>query len=88
MSARPRTIFRIWAIVLSVVFAVLFFPNILDEHGAPMSLLYTGMGVGIIWVVFFAVGCLVEWAVREEIKRRDLDRIRNGETGLPRSDTH
>ena len=70
-----------------LVCAALFFPNIIDEHGFPMSMLYTGMGVGIIWIVFFSVGRLVEWAVREEIKRRELDRIQNGETGFPRSDT-
>ena len=87
MSARPRTLFRTWAILLSVVFAALFFPNIIDEHGAHMSLLYTGLGVGTIWIVFFAVGSLVEWAVREEIKRRDLEQIRNGKSSSPRSDT-
>jgi len=31
--ARPATIFKVWTILLSIVFGVLLFPNIIDRHG-------------------------------------------------------
>jgi hypothetical protein len=58
---------------LSVAFALLLFPAIVDEHGAAMSLVYTGLGVGFIWFLYFAVGRFLDHAVAEELRRRGID---------------
>ena len=39
-------------------------------HGIVMSLVYTGLGVGFIWLAFYGIGQFVTWAVEEEIKKR------------------
>jgi len=70
---------RIWVMSLSMAFALLLFPVIVDEHGAAMSLFYTGLGVGFIWFLYFAVGRFLEWAVAEELRSKGIDpRDRNG----------
>ena len=71
--------FKVWTAFLSVTFAVLLFPNIVHLHGVAMSLFYTGLGVGFIWFLYFAVGRFLEWAVAEELRRRGIDpRDKNG----------
>ncbi len=87
MAIRPQKLFRVWTVLLSVVFAALLLPSIVGEHGLPMSLVYTGLGVGVIWIVFFALGRLVDWAVTEEIKRRGLATRLEGGKEFPDSGT-
>jgi hypothetical protein len=65
----------VWTTILSVTFALLLFPSIVGLHGIGMSLLYTGLGVGFIWFLFFLIGRLVNHAVSEELKRRGTDDI-------------
>ena len=72
MAARPDRIFKILVALLSVVFAVLLFPAIVDQHGFWMSLLYTTMGICVIWLAYFGIGKLIDWIVNEELKRRVL----------------
>ncbi len=64
---------RLWVTFLSVTFAVLLFPNIIHLHGVAMSLFYTGLGVGFIWFLYFAVGRFLKWEVAEELRRRGID---------------
>jgi hypothetical protein len=49
---------RILAALFSVVFAVLLYPSIVDEHGVFLSLVYTLLGVVVIWLVYFLLGSL------------------------------
>lgn len=47
---------RFWiaaTIVLSVLFAVLFFPEVQARYGLGLSVLFTGVGIAVIWVVYF-----------------------------------
>lgn len=67
--AKPATVFKVWTILLSVVFGVLLFPNILDEHGFWRSLFITAIGISFIWMMYFAIGKLIDWVVSEELKR-------------------
>ncbi|UCG52801.1 MAG: hypothetical protein JSW58_04405 [Candidatus Latescibacterota bacterium] len=61
----------IWTISLSVIFAILLFPNILDVHGFWRSVFFTSLGVGFIWLISFAVGTLVDGVVKNELKKRE-----------------
>ena len=70
MTAKPGIGFKIWTAFLSLAFALLLFPNIVGRHGVGMSLFYVGLGVGFIWLLYFAIGRFLEWAVSEELKRR------------------
>ncbi len=72
--ARPNTVFKVWTILLSVVFAVMLFPNIVDKHGVWLSILFTAAGIGVIWLVYFGIGQFINWAVSKEIERRNLKR--------------
>ena len=74
MVAKPGIGFKIWTAVLSVTFALFLFPNIVGRHGIIMSLFYTGLGVGVIWLVYFGIGRFIEWAVSEELKRRSREK--------------
>ena len=40
-------------IVLSVIFAVLFFPVARRSQELPLALLYTAIGMCVIWAVYF-----------------------------------
>jgi hypothetical protein len=76
VAAKPGTGFKVWTAVLSLTFALLFFPTIVGRHGVMMTLLYTGLGVGFIWLLYFGIGRFLEWAVSEDLKRR-----KHGEQG-------
>jgi len=78
-QSRAHWGFTVWTAFLSIAFAALLFPTIVHEYGVAMSLCYTGLGVGFIWFLYFAVGRLLEWAVAEELQRRGIDpRDKNG----------
>lgn len=40
-------------VVLSVVFAILFFPVVSDRYSLPISILFTAVGIAFIWVIYF-----------------------------------
>lgn len=84
--ARPATIFKVWTILLSIVFGVLLFPNIVDKHGFWLSLLFTALGIGVIWLMYFAIGQFMNWVVSEEQKRRNLIRKQNEHNKTPDAD--
>jgi len=67
--AKPATVFRVWTILLSTVFGVLLFTNILDKYGFWRSLFFTAIGISFIWMMYFALGKLIDWVVSEELKR-------------------
>ena len=41
-------------IVLSVVFALLFFPLVNDNYSLPLAILLTAAGVIFIWIIYFS----------------------------------
>lgn len=84
--ARPITVFKAWTILLSVVFGVLLFPNIVDKHGFWLSLFFTATGIGVIWLVYFGIGHFIDWTVSKEIERRNLKREENKPTQSPEAD--
>jgi hypothetical protein len=74
MTVKPGIGFKIWTMILSVFVAVMLFPNIVGRHGVWMSLLITALAVGAIWMMYFILGRVIDWAVSEELKRRELGR--------------
>jgi hypothetical protein len=66
--------FKLWTTFLSVTFALLFFPTIVARHGVGMSLVYTSLGVGFIWLLYVCVGGFISRAVAEEMKSRDQNK--------------
>ena len=42
-----------FTIVLSIIFAALFFPGVYGRCSLTESLIYTGLGVAVIWGVYF-----------------------------------
>ena len=60
----------VWTTFLSVTFALLLFPTIVERHGVGMSLFYTALGVGFIWFLYFCIGRLISRAVAEEMRRK------------------
>ena len=56
--ANIHYIAMILATVFSVVFAVLFFPSIVGLHGVAKSSVFTMLGVGFIWMIYFLLGSL------------------------------
>lgn len=70
MSIKPAKIFIVWTSLLSVAFAALLLPNIVDKYGIWLSLFYASLGVCVIWLVHFGIGKFIEWTVEEEIKRK------------------
>jgi hypothetical protein len=53
MTIRMSSRFWIAAtIFLSVLFAVLFFPEVHGRYSLGLSLLFTGVGIVVIWVVY------------------------------------
>jgi hypothetical protein len=83
MTAKPGTGFKVWTAVLSLTFALLLFPAIVGRHGVVMALLYTGLGVGLIWLLYFGIGRFFEWAISEKLKRRSRNGRENGHKGDP-----
>ncbi len=81
MTAKPRNGFKLWAAFLSATFALLLLPNIVGRHGVWMSLFYTGLGVGFIWLLYFAVGRFIDWRVSEELKRRSREKQKHKPEG-------
>jgi len=59
-----------WTTFLCLTFAVLLFPTILDDRGFVPALLFTGLGVIVIVVIYFAVGSFVSAAASEELENR------------------
>lgn len=80
MTAKARKGFTIWTTVLSVAFALLLFPSIVGRHGVVMSLIYTGLGISVIWLAYFGIGHFIDWAVTKELKRKSQE----GEGGKER----
>lgn len=74
MMARPGIGFKIWTAILSVFVAVMLFPNIVGKHGVWKSLLTTALAVGVIWLMYLVISRLINWAVSEELKKRELKR--------------
>lgn len=40
-------------VIISVVFGVLFYPAVVGEHGELKTILYTALGILVIWIVYF-----------------------------------
>ncbi|UCH82982.1 MAG: hypothetical protein JSW50_10980 [Candidatus Latescibacterota bacterium] len=59
-----------WTTFLCVTFALLFFPIVLEDRGFVPALFFTGLGVAVIVLIYFAVGSFVSAAVAEELERR------------------
>jgi len=68
--AKPGLGFKIWTALLSVFVALMLFPNIVGKHGVGKSLLITALAVGAIWLMYFVIGRVINWAVSEELKRK------------------
>jgi len=56
--ANLHIIGKVLATVFSVTFAVLLFPTIVGHYGVAKSLMFTMLGVGFIWLVYFLLGSL------------------------------
>ena len=54
-----RTGGAILAVVFSVIFAGLLFPEIVGTHGVPKAVFFVGLGVSLIWLFWFGLGCLL-----------------------------
>ncbi len=80
MRSKPGIGFKLWTAFLSVTFALILFPNIVGRNGIWMSLFYTGLGVGFIWLLYFGIGRFLEWAVSEELRRRSRQHHEDQET--------
>ena len=74
MTAKPGLGFKIWTASLSVLVTVMLFPNIVGRHGVWKSLLITALAVGAIWLMYFVISRVINWAVSEELKKRELKR--------------
>lgn len=82
MSIKPAKIFIVWTSLLSVTFAALLLPNIVDKYGILLSLFYTSLGVSVIWLVYFGIGKFIEWAVDEEIKQKSHNHAKSNNNQL------
>lgn len=69
---KPGLGFKIWTAFLSVFVAVMLYPNIVGKHGVGKSLLITALAVGVIWLMYFVIGQVINRAVSEELKKRGL----------------
>ena len=72
--AKPGLGFKIWTALLSVFVALMLFPNIVGKHGVGKSLLITALAVGAIWLMYFVIGRVINWAVSEELKRKSREK--------------
>ncbi len=73
MAAKPGLGYKIWTTALSVFVAVTLFPAIVGRHGVAKSLAITALAVGVIWVMYFVIGWIINDAVAKELKRRSLE---------------
>ena len=63
---------RILATIFSLTFAVLLFPSIVGVHGVFKSSIFTMLGVGFIWFLYFMLGSLFTH-IHEEGKKEGRD---------------
>lgn len=73
-----RMIATILAVVFSLTFAFLLFPEIVGIHGVFKSTLFVGLGVGCIWILYFLLGILfghIYAAGKEDTHENDTDFI-------------
>lgn len=70
IPAKPGIGFKIWTTVLSVFVAAMLFPAIVGRHGVARSAAITALAVGVIWVMYFVLGWIINDAVAKELKRR------------------
>jgi hypothetical protein len=68
---RPHKAATIWTTLLSGTFVVLLFPVLLSDRGFLPALLFTALGVGVIWTIYFAVGGYLSWVAGEAAKERE-----------------
>jgi hypothetical protein len=74
MPAKPGLGFKIWTAALSVFVAAMLFPNIVHKHGAAKSLAITALAVGVIWLMYFVLGLVINDAVARELKRKSAEK--------------
>jgi hypothetical protein len=74
MASKPGLGFKIWTALLSVFVALMLYPNIVAKHGVWRSLVITALAVGAIWLMYFVIGRLINWAVSEELKRKSREK--------------
>ena len=72
MTAKPGLGFKIWTAFLSVFVTLMLF--IFGKHSFWKSLLIAAIAVGAIWLMYFVISRLINWAVSEELKKRELKR--------------
>lgn len=53
-----RPIATVLATIFSITFALLLFPEIVDDHGALRASAVVLLGVGVIWLLYFTLGHL------------------------------
>jgi hypothetical protein len=73
-----RTFATILAVVFSVVFALLLYPEIVGQQGVLKSTVAVGLGVACIWLFYFMLGRLfssIYAAGREDEKENNTDFI-------------
>ncbi len=70
MALRAGLGYKIWTTALSVFVAAMLFPAIVGKHGVARSLAITAIAVGVIWVMYFVLGWIINDAVAKELKRR------------------
>jgi hypothetical protein len=69
MGSRSK-FFKIWVTALSLAFALLFFFSQYERLGTGPTLIYTILGVGVIWFFYFLWGLVIRSIVDEEIRDR------------------
>ena len=79
MPARAGIGFKVWTAALSVFVAVMLFPNIVGRHGVAKSLFITAMAVGVIWMMYFVLGLVINDAVAKELKRMSRKHPEDGQ---------
>lgn len=62
--------FKIWVTALSLTFALLFFFSQYERMGTGPTLIYTFLGVGVIWFFYFLWRLAIRSIVDEEIRER------------------
>jgi hypothetical protein len=73
-----RFIATIVAVIFSVTFAVLLFPEVVGVYGVLKATLITGLGVGFIWLFYFLLGRLfgsIYTAGKEDAQENNTDFI-------------
>jgi ATP/ADP translocase len=88
MTAKQKLGFKIWTTLLSLFVALMLYPNIVRKHGVGKSALITALAVGAIWLMYFFISRIIEWAVSEELKKRDLKRPKGKQNDHPVGENH